>query len=524
MSNDRLDRAIKAAMDGVRVPDTAKAALDNAFASIAQDAGATTIAAGTATAGATSSATATSPVPAPNTGRPRRSRPAFPFPTWARVTAMACAVCVGLGGTAYAADKLGLIHIQWPGAHSAEVAVNLPAPAEEEETSQYVDEYRVLFTPPDIAFEKTETTDDLCNYFVDYYNIGENGDQYLCLEAFFLDKDAALAELYVTDAETVQVNGREAALLQRQTPSRAPSYTLYLPFIDEQRMVTLSSSGIDREKLLDCAASISLEKTGRKADIYDFWTWSNRVDVSNSTAKDDVYHSEYDSITLDDAEMANMHQIGETFVTQQLAEESGDATISAKVVDVEIADNLNGLSDQARIPSAWKKVSNPDGTLGTDTITFTKMGDGIETIDQEVATEESDLALVTATVQYTNTGETTIKDCIYMGALLSVTHENGQWKRYNRAEKYSDADIATNSKHIGTGEMVYYLSSGKGSDNPDNPNHILDFKPGETVEVTMAWLVNKDEMDKLILSLDPSGYEFDLHKEDASIGYVDLRQ
>lgn len=93
MNNDNLERRIRAIMDNARPTPEAEAAMDEAFAAIAQEAAARSA--------------------APSTSR-HRLAPVL-VPRWARAAAVACAVCLGVGGTAYAADVLGLISLQQSG-------------------------------------------------------------------------------------------------------------------------------------------------------------------------------------------------------------------------------------------------------------------------------------------------------------------------------------------------------------------------------------------------------------------------
>lgn len=495
MSIERLERAISATLDDTRIPDTAQAALDGAFAAIAQSAAAT-------------SATDASPA----TG----ARPRFAFPTWIRAATITCAVCLGIGGLGCAADRLGLIRLQQPSTHAAEIAVDVP---NGQQVPPVVDEYRIHFTPPDIPYDTMQSSDDLTDYFISYSNIEDSDYQDFSLHVYYLDKAPGLIKKYVTGAETVEVNGREAAFIQQQSAARYTSYTLYLPFPDERRMVELSTTGLDREALLSCAETVSLSKTGRTTDSNRFWAWSEFIDQINAAPNPDTGSSS--PIILTDEDMANLHQIGEAFAVPSLDEN----TFEVKVTDVHITDNLSPLACDEMIPASWKKLVDKDGKLGSDVITFTKFGDGTETLDEVLDTRKTEMALVHVTAQYTNVGDKTIEDGLFVGSLLSANHENGQWTIYDRAAECEGANQATySSPSIGTGEASYFEQNGQMPENPDSPNSIRNLAPGESVEVHWGWLVSKDELDKLILSVDPSAGALDLSKSSAEIGYVDISQ
>ena len=57
-----------------------------------------------------------------------------------------------------------------------------------------------------------------------------------------------------------------------------------------------------------------------------------------------------------------------------------------------------------------------------------------------------------------------------------------------------------------------------------NNNYIPSIKPGETVTVHLAKVVNEDELDKMYLVLDGEGNRLEFSENALKAGYVDIRQ
>ena len=100
--------------------------------------------------------------------------------------------------------------------------------------------------------------------------------------------------------------------------------------------------------------------------------------------------------------------------------------------------------------------------------------------------------------------------------------DENEYTIYDRAMRDNDenTDYVSTSSVGGFGEMDYYdIRSGD-----RNNNYISSIKPGETVTVHIAKIVNEDELDKMYMSLDTQGGAFEFYEEALQIGYIDIRQ
>lgn len=111
-------------------------------------------------------------------------------PRWARAAAVACAVCLGVGGTAYAADALGLINLQQSGDYQTLMTVNadeVAAPA-----TGSVADYRLEFAKLPEGAAAFDRDDHLAKY--DWADHEEGFSAFL----FYLDSSEPLPVSFTT--------------------------------------------------------------------------------------------------------------------------------------------------------------------------------------------------------------------------------------------------------------------------------------------------------------------------------------
>ena len=151
-----------------------------------------------------------------------------------------------------------------------------------------------------------------------------------------------------------------------------------------------------------------------------------------------------------------------------------------------------------------------------------KSGDGIDSLDEIVKSEEVKQKLVYATVTYTNDSDQEIDHMLYVGTLLTLIEENGKQQIYVPAEQAGEGyDRITWDGVAETGEMEYKSVS----DNYGNGgNYIASIKPGESVQLNMAWIVNENDLDHLYLNLSGDGATYEFSEEMLKNGLVEIRK
>ena len=198
-----------------------------------------------------------------------------------------------------------------------------------------------------------------------------------------------------------------------------------------------------------------------------------------------------------------------------------EKTISAKVDSVQISDDLQ-LLDQDKIPQEWEEAIDADGKLSTNTLNYVKSGDGIDSLDEIVKSEEVNQKLVYVTVTYTNHSNEEIDHMLYLGALLTLTKENGKVQLYIPTEQAGDGyDYISWTGVAKTGEMVYYSVS---ENYGNGGNYISSIKPGESVQLNMAWIVNESDLKNLYLNVTGDGASYEFSEYILKKGLVDIRK
>lgn len=499
MNNDNLERRIRAAMDDGRPTPEAEAAMDDAFAAIAREAAARSA--------------------APSLTR-RRPAPVLAG-RWARAAAVACAVCLGVGGTAYAADALGLINLQQSGDYQTLMAVD--AGEDAAAATGPVADYRLEFASLPEGAAAFDEGDHLAKY--DWAGHEKGFSAFL----FYLDSSEPLPVSFATGATPVTVNGAEGVVFEKPAAAQDERVLdLYLVFPDEQRVLWLWTDSLTSDELTRIAEAARLVPTGTEVtpgSDSDLATWSEEI-ASARGAGEEMETAEL-KLEASAAEMGGLHAVGDTFVIPCFADQTwGDTdasagALTATVTSVAVRDDLATL-DADQVPEEWQALVGANGKLGEAEVRFIAWGDGRDHLDEVVSTESVPVKLVEATVEYRNTGDAPLDDTLVYGSLMRTQKTGDAWSIFDRSAQVEGADAAVcATPGIIDGEMWYHAIDAA---HAGEKNHLSHLAPGEAATVQLAWIVPADELDKLLLNLSGAGTYASFDKSDLALGYVDIRQ
>ena len=96
------------------------------------------------------------------------------------------------------------------------------------------------------------------------------------------------------------------------------------------------------------------------------------------------------------------------------------------------------LLDKNRVPEKLLVEVGADGKLTDTTLSYVKSGDGVDSVDEIVKTEDVKQKLVYATVTYTNRSDKEITHMLYIGSLMLLNHEDGTYEIYDPGEQSGD--------------------------------------------------------------------------------------
>lgn len=421
----------------------------------------------------------------------KRVKKHFSFQKAAAI-ALAAAVCVGT--TAIAANQLYRMRLEKEKEYQANVGISVDTTLPEEVAEV---EIKVNYLPDGYALDPNKGI----NHYYKNPEIADAG--YMLGTPYLIDEADPLIVLFAKDANTLQINGREAVYVNQQNTSNEEwqNGTIYLVFEEVNRILTVEMWGYaDKEELLQIAENVELVPTGKMTASADLPRWSDLIAIQqeeqaeNERLLAELAAEEEQTLTANGEAMKNLHQIGDTFAVRSYAGEGMDqTTLNVSVKDVQTSEDLTLLKKEELIPESWKKLVGEDGRLMPVTLDYVKEGDGTDTLDEVVRTEEKPVKLVYATVEYTNTGDTVAKDAWFFAGLLYLTEENGTYQVYQRTDDSYDYIVDENRSD--DWEMGYYDVTG----GERNNNYIPEIQPGETKTVHVAWLVTEDNLDRMYM-------------------------
>lgn len=198
-----------------------------------------------------------------------------------------------------------------------------------------------------------------------------------------------------------------------------------------------------------------------------------------------------------------------------------DNKISVCVDAVRVEDNLQ-LLGQNNVPEEWVDAVGDDGKLVNNTLSYIAFGDGIDSVDEIVKTESMKQKLVYATVTYTNKADEEINHMLYIGTLMLMNHEDGIYHIYDPTEQSGDDyDYVSWDGVARTAEMAY---SSVSEDYGNGGNYIPSLKPGESIQVNMAWIVNENDLDNMYLNFNGDGRAYEFSDSMLKAGVVNICQ
>ena len=266
------------------------------------------------------------------------------------------------------------------------------------------------------------------------------------------------------------------------------------------------------------AENLEITENDKMLETAKMYTWSDEVNPKVETGGE--------MVTSVPENKLKVHKIGEDFTLSASGEDKDgnnivNDKISAHVDSVQTADDLK-LLNGADLPEEWENVINSNGKLVKNKVSYIKSGDGVNSVDRVIKTENVNQKLVYATVTYTNNSDQEIKHMLYIGNLALIRHENGEYHIYNAMEQSGNGyDRVSWDGVAHTAEMTY---SSVREDYGNGGNYISSLKPGESIQVNMAWIVNEDNLADMYLNLDGEGGAYDFNEGMLEAGVVDIRK
>lgn len=246
------------------------------------------------------------------------------------------------------------------------------------------------------------------------------------------------------------------------------------------------TSDITEDEVKQIAAQLSLTP----ADTETAAVWTEDTEKEEPAGIEDVNPAPED---------IQIYQIGDTikdsdfYETESAVSVSVDS-VSVSVDSVSVQDTFDGITtDGCGNPANYDDYTKADGTVADNIRTWYTMGDGVNTLDEKIREETIPQKVLVMHLTYTNTGSKMTEKCV-CPSLFWIEDD----KIIYGWEGDTDDTYSTDSnKHLKSDNMAFSFSTS----HSNSKNNLTDLAPGESAEVTLAFLVDADKMDNLYLNI-----------------------
>lgn len=192
-----------------------------------------------------------------------------------------------------------------------------------------------------------------------------------------------------------------------------------------------------------------------------------------------------------------IQQIGDTVRSSHYDDADADTDpfdrITAKLDSVSVQDNFDGLPAINDIgePVDYSQYLNADGTVQDDVRTWYSRGDGVNTLDTKIKEETVPQRVLVMHLTYTNESSITQEICV----CPNLIQKNGDSMDYNEVacEPMTDTTYCNGTlDDLKYGEFFLFATNREHS-----KNNITNVAPGESVDATVAFLMDADEVQNL---------------------------
>ena len=428
-----------------------------------------------------------------------------------RVAAAAAVCIIATSTVAYAGTKLYHMYLEKQGNYGTLTTIKSDENSEDVKLPEEIHEISVTSNYIPEGMEWT-----VGRYKLGYKDALDKAG--ITIDTVLMDKkslDKSLLDRNVIESENHVFGSYDGIYLKYNTINGENSFDqrIYLLCSEEYRVLTLYiGNTISKEEAYKFAENLVITEEDEMIKTADMITWSDIIEPTVYADKIDVTNGQL-----------SVRQIGEAFNLDSYAEDNNGNNITtdkvtACVDKVQIADNLQ-LLDSDKIPKAWKTAVDANGKLVQNHLSYIKKGDGVNNLDSVVREENMDQKLLFLTVTYTNTSEEELNHMLYLGTLIALSkQDDGTYTVYMPGtEAGEDYDYYTSDGVAKTAEMTY---SSVQDDYGEGKNYIPSIKPGESVQVNMAWIVNEKDIKNLYLNLNGTGGCYEITENMCHTGVV----
>lgn len=430
-----------------------------------------------------------------------------------RVAAAAAVCIIATSTVAYAGTKLYHMYLEKQGNYGTLTSIKSDENSEDVKLPEEIHKISVTSNYIPKGMEWTDEENQLGLVYKDAPDTEGIAIRTALMDEKSMDK--SLLDRNVIESENHVFGSYDGIYLKYNTTEGENSFDqrIYLLCPEEYRVLTLYiGNTISKEEAYKFAENIVITEEDEMIKTADMTAWSDIIDPTVYADKKSLVNGQLP-----------VHQIGETFNLESHAEDNNGNYINTdkvtvRVDKIKVADDLQIL-DNDKIPDAWKTAVDANGKLVQNHLSYMKKGDGVNNLDSVVREENMNQKLLFTTVTYTNTSEEELNHMIYMGTLIALSkQDDGTYTIYMPGtEAGTDYDYYISDGVAKTAEMTYCSVQ---DDYGKGKNYIPSLKPGESVQVNMAWIVNEKDLENLYLNLNDTGGCYEISERMCHTGVV----
>lgn len=334
-------------------------------------------------------------------------------------------------------------------------------------------------------------------------------------------------DVNVINTEEFEVSGGTAVLVELNGGMRK----VYMAYDKGYVLDIWSQPGMTKEEMITVAKGIKLNVvTKEEADGLSpvmeapAYLPPEEYVEGNDVLTSDVLASDFDQNTKIGKDELKVYQVGENIAMPKGQGQYRDVgNITASVTKVEVWDDLSVINKDV---FNYFQGENPDfmdgnGKLKDETVSYCKVGDGVNSLDETVATETIPVKLVYIEVEYTS--DTGGSDVMFYGNLMLVKEDENSYEIYDGLSplaRETEYDVAYPSYYDNEPEEIYFYN---GNDVWEK-NHFESMQAGETRTASYCFVVREEWLPYMYFDLTGADCPEQFEKTVIKTGLIDIRQ
>lgn len=470
-----------------------------------------------------------------------------------RFVRYAVAVLVGtllVGTTVYAASKLISITTEKKGEYGLETKVTVSDDVDNGDEKENTDSVKTDDSTTEVPYDRYELMQEKNYVHLDISYIPEDiygqwpENTASCKILFWSTTDRANRhftfytwrihegieythnDINVVNTEEFTVDGGTGILVELDSGMRK----VYMAYDIGYVLDIWAQPGITKDELLSIAKGISLTVvTEEAAGIECVMEAPAYVPPFENAQEEppiyDVAYEETDKKTrVSKEEISKIYQIGDDIVIpQSIGQYHTAGDITAKVAKVEIYDDLSVLDPEV---FSFYNGENPNyldenGKLKDETIYYCKSGDGVDSLNEVVATETIPVKLVYIEVEYTF--KSACPDFLFKDGMLLVSEDSSGFEIYDGLSPIAKAtgyDVINTEYYRNAPTRIYFYN---GNDVWEKNNFEI-VEAGETRTAYYGYIVREDWLPYMFFDITEIDKEDHFHQKALDTGLIDIRQ